>query len=376
MLMMMLGAVQLGAAAACVVVLVPMGMAGWHLSRNKMLFFSGALFISLAICVHLTPYFPSVPDFVTSVSSAVVFDHRSSCINLVNEISWEVKPNASFHHFNNTQNSSSIADFYDKRWDWSDAYKLKACEFTKLSKSDASDLLNGSWVVIAGDSQARLFTLSLLNLILGPQSQSMDSVRADLFKRHSDYSVLVNETGMKLDFIWAPYVMNLTNLVMNFKTQKNCPDVMIMGAGLWHMLHFTNASDYDLHLRILKTQAVSLLPFSTELAMNEPVTGSVPIKSSHLFWLGMPVLINGMLNTEEKRAKMNDAMWHAYDKALGDSKLLRQTGGPLFLLDFQSLTWNCGPHCTSDGMHYDRAIYEAAVQIMLNTLLIESHQTL
>ncbi|KAK8344536.1 hypothetical protein V6Z11_A07G085600 [Gossypium hirsutum] len=305
MLMMMLGAVQLGAAAACVVVLVPMGMAGWHLSRNKMLFFSGALFISLAICVHLTPYFPSVPDFVTSVSSAVVFDHRSSCINLVNEISWEVKPNASFHHFNNTQNSSSIADFYDKRWDWSDSYKLKACEFTKLSKSDASDLLNGSWVVIAGDSQARLFTLSLLNLILGPQSQSMDSVRADLFKRHSDYSVLVNET-----------------------------------------------------------------------AMNEPVTGSVPIKSSHLFWLGMPVLINGMLNTEEKRAKMNDAMWHAYDKALGDSKLLRQTGGPLFLLDFQSLTWNCGPHCTSDGMHYDRAIYEAAVQIMLNTLLIESHQTL
>ncbi|GKV52305.1 hypothetical protein SLEP1_g58894 [Rubroshorea leprosula] len=35
---MMIGAVQLGVLVACVVVLVPMAMAGWHLSRNKMLF--------------------------------------------------------------------------------------------------------------------------------------------------------------------------------------------------------------------------------------------------------------------------------------------------------------------------------------------------
>ncbi|KAL4323399.1 hypothetical protein GQ457_11G005340 [Hibiscus cannabinus] len=372
---MMFGAVHLGAAAACVVVLVPMGMAGWHLSRNKMLFFSGALFISLAICVHLTPYFPSIPDFVTSVSSVVVFDHRTSCINLVNDISWQVNPkNASSRlHINATHD----LDLYDKRWGWSDSHKVKACDFQKLSRPDASDLLNGSWVMVAGDSQARLFTLSLLTLVLGSDSQRMDSVRADLFKRHSDYSILVDEIGMKLDFVWAPYVVNLTNLMTDYKTQKSCPDVMVMGAGLWDMLHFNNASHYEFALRMLKTNVVSLLPLSTELPMNEPVVGSVPIKSSsHLFWLGMPVLINGMLNTEEKREKMSDAMWHAYDRALGDSKLLRQTGGPLLLLDSQSLTWNCGPHCTSDGMHYDGAIYEAAVQIMLNTLLIESHQRL
>ncbi|WRX22625.1 hypothetical protein QQP08_015112 [Theobroma cacao] len=303
MTMMMLGAVQLGAAAACVVVLVPMGMAGWHLSRNKMLFFSGALFITLAVCVHLTPYFPSVSDFVTSVSSVVVFDHRISCINLVNEIAWDVKPNSSI--------PNDSLEFYDKRWDWSKSPKLDACDFQKLPGSDASDLLNGSWVVVA-----------------------------------------------------------------DFKVKKSYPDVMVMGAGLWHMLHVTNASDYDFALRMLRSSVVSLLPFSPELSLNGPVTGSVSIKSPHLFWLGLPMLINGMLNTEEKREKMSDALWHAYDRALGDSKLLRQTGGPLLLLDIQSLTWNCGPRCTSDGMHYDGAIYEAAVQIMLNALLIESHQQL
>ncbi|KAK8519411.1 hypothetical protein V6N12_025450 [Hibiscus sabdariffa] len=143
---------KLGAAAACVVVLIPVVMAGWHLSRNRMLLFSGVLFITLAVCVHLTPYFPSVSDFVTSVSSVVVFDHRSSCINLVNDISWEVKPrpSVSLHRFNATRNVS----LYDKRWDWSKSPKLNACDFQKLSKSDATELLNGSWVVVAGDSQA------------------------------------------------------------------------------------------------------------------------------------------------------------------------------------------------------------------------------
>ena len=40
---------QAGVVAACVVLFVPMGLAGWHLSRNKVLFFAGALFISLAV---------------------------------------------------------------------------------------------------------------------------------------------------------------------------------------------------------------------------------------------------------------------------------------------------------------------------------------
>ncbi|GLU15042.1 hypothetical protein SLE2022_315720 [Rubroshorea leprosula] len=133
-----------------------------------MLFFSGVLFISLAVCVHLTPHFPAISDLVTSVSSVVVFDHRVSCINLVNEIVWDMKP---------------------KNWDWAKTSKVSACKFQKLSKLDASDLLNGSWVVVSGDSQARLVAFSLLNLVLGSDSKSMESVRGDLFKRHSDHNL-------------------------------------------------------------------------------------------------------------------------------------------------------------------------------------------
>ncbi|KAG7575808.1 hypothetical protein ISN45_Aa03g002600 [Arabidopsis thaliana x Arabidopsis arenosa] len=368
----MLGAIHFGVLAACFVLFVPMAMAGWHLSRNKMLFFSGALFISLAVCVHLTPYFPSVSDIVASVSSVVVYDHRISCINEVNQIVWDVKPVTNPESVRRNNGSTKL-DYFDKNWDWMKSRKVLSCEFQKLDKFDVSDLLNGSWVVVAGDSQARFVALSLLNLVLGSDSKVMESVRGDLFKRHSDYSIVVKEIGMKLDFVWAPYEKDLDDLVVSYKKMKKYPDVVIMGTGLWHMLHVNNASDFGFRLKELSSHVESLVPLTPK---EQEGGGSVSGRSVHLFWIGMPVLINGMLNTDEKKEKMSDTVWHEYDRSLGESKILRQMGGPLILLDIQSFTWNCGPQCTLDGMHYDSAVYDAAVHVMLNALLIESHQTL
>ncbi|KAK7321461.1 hypothetical protein VNO77_32126 [Canavalia gladiata] len=378
----MLGAVQLGLLAACVVLFVPMGMAGWHLSRNKVLFFSGALFITLAVGVHLTPYFPSVSDFVTSVSSSssfssvdVVVDDRDSCVSLLHEIDWDVRPSRVLDpslNYNNNNNNNSVN--YDKSWSWMRSGSVDSCEFQRLKRHDVSDLLNGSWVMVAGDSQARIFALSLLSLVL--DSDRVESVRGSLFKRHSNYHIVVDEMGMKLDFIWAPYVTNLTNLVMEFKQNHVYPDLLVMGSGLWHMLHFTNASDYGVSLGILRSSVTSLMPISPDFGTDGPVTGSVSVRSPHLFWLGMPTLINSMLNTQEKREKMTDLMRDEYEREVKRSNILRQFGGPFQLLDIGSLSWNCGIRCTDDGMHYDGVVYEAGVHIMLNALLIESHQKL
>ena len=164
----MFGGIQIGVLTACVVLFVPMGMAGYHLSRNKMFFFSGALFITLVVGVHLTPYFPSVSDFdfVTSVQSVVVFYNcEDSCINLVNEVIWNVKPRIIN---SNGSDSSNDSVGHDKIWDWSKNGKVKGCDFEKLGRGDVNvkDLLNGSWVVVARDSQAQLLVQSLLSLIL------------------------------------------------------------------------------------------------------------------------------------------------------------------------------------------------------------------
>ncbi|GFY94144.1 hypothetical protein Acr_09g0005900 [Actinidia rufa] len=365
----MLGVVQFqfGALAACVVLFVPMAMAGWHLSRNKMLFFSGALFITLAVGVHLTPYFPSISSFVSSVSSIVVLENRTACISLLHNIVFDVKPNREIDDLSNL-------DKFEASWTWARSAPVVDCEFQKLGRGDASDLLNGSWVVVAGDSQARLVVVSLLGLVLG--SEEMGSIQGDLFKRHSDYQILVDEIGMKLDFIWAPYATNLTDLMRDFKQNKNYPDVLVMGSGLWHMLHVMNSSDFGISLRLLRNSVVSLLPVSPELGNDGPVTGSVSIRSPHVFWLGMPVLVNSMLNTQQKRENMKDEIRDAYDEELYESKILRRSGGPLLYLDARSLTQKCGKQCTVDGMHYNRVVYDAAVHIMLNALLIESHQKL
>ncbi|KAJ0799976.1 hypothetical protein HanPI659440_Chr03g0097661 [Helianthus annuus] len=102
------------------------------------------------------------------------------------------------------------------------------------------DLLNGSWIVLAGDSLAQLFVVALLDLVLG--ADEMELIHGELFKRHSEYHVTVVEIGLKLDFIWAPYAANSSDVV-EFKRNGSYPDVLVMGSGLWHMLHFTNYSD-------------------------------------------------------------------------------------------------------------------------------------
>lgn len=332
-----------------------MAMAGFHLSRNKMLFFGASLFITLAVFVHLTPYFPllfSINNTVSNLNNKINSNNNNdvpqSCISHLHNVRFDLKSNTFLVNF---------SDGVEKigSWDWVDTDNVNACGFQQLGRLDSSDLLNGSWVVVAGDSQSRLLSVSLLGLILG--EKRMGIVRGDLFKRHSDYHIEIEEIGMRFDFVWAPYVENITSLVSGFGENRSYPNVFIMGAGLWHMLHVADSKDYGYLLRKLRRAMVSL-------------------GSPHVFWLGMPTLINSMLNTEEKRDKMSDIARERYNEELYASKLLRGYGGPLLMIDVETLSRRCGRKCTVDGMHYDDIVYEAVVHILLNALLIESHQKL
>ncbi|OAY66166.1 hypothetical protein ACMD2_16331 [Ananas comosus] len=333
----MVAAAQLGVLAACVVLFVPMGMAGWHLSRNKMLFFSGALFITLAVGVHLTPYFPSIPHLL-SPSPSLLLPPPSACLPFLHRLSWSHSPPP-------------------PAWAWSPSAHARSCGFQRLSRADASDLLRGSWILVAGDSQARLLALALLRLLLDPPS--MATVESDLFRRHSDYHLALADRGIKLDFVWAPYESNITQLLRrDVRPAPQRPDVLVLGAGLWHMLHFTDPAQYGESLVALRRAARSSL---------------YPV-SPHMFWLGLPTLVNSMLNTEEKRERMNRTVWEAYNREVDERKIVRGSGGPFLLLDVGMLSRGCGRGCTADGMHYDGVVYEAALHVMLNALLIESQQ--
>jgi hypothetical protein len=163
----------------------------------------------------------------------------------------------------------------------------------------------------------------------------------------------------QVDFVWAPYESNITLLLKDIRLTPRYPDLLILGSGLWHMLHITSPSQHGTALAEIKQAAESLLEPSSSLRPN-------------MFWLGLPKLVNSKLNTEEKKEKMTDTMLEAYDREVDSRGMSKGSSGPFMLLDIGLLTCGCGVNCTSDGMHYDDAVYNAAVNIMLNSMLIES----
>lgn len=87
--------------------------------------------------------------------------------------------------------NGSKLDYFEKNWDWMKSRKDLSCEFQKLDNFDVSDFFNGSWVVVAADSQARFMVLSLLNLDLVSNSKARESI--------NDLKVIT----LMLDFVWA-----------------------------------------------------------------------------------------------------------------------------------------------------------------------------
>lgn len=347
----MVGSIPAGIFAAGIVLFLPIGMAGYHLSRNRMLFFSAALFITLAVGVHLMPYFPDLSQIISSFTS---FKNNLPfpCLTLLHEVEWDG------HAGSEVEGSNP-----GRTWHWKNNEKT-FCGFQKLGRSDALDLLNGSWIAVAGDSEARYVVLYLLDLLL----ESTDYIRGSLFKRHSNYQFVLGERGFKVDFIWAPFAVNLTWFLGEIRRGGAYPDVIVMGAGLWHMLYVSNGSQYGEGLRRVRNEVDSLLPLKSSDSFGGDYGGP------HIFWIGLPTLVNSMLNTEAKRQRMTREMWVSYVEELERSRLLRDQGGPLLLLDIGGLSRDCGSNCTDDGMHYKGVVYEAAVQIMLNALVIESQQ--
>lgn len=375
-------AIQVGLLAAFIVVFLPLGMAGLHLTRNRLLFFSVALFITLAVSVHVAPYFPSISSLLLPLKSQWSISGiretftkglggQSLCMSLLHDMMWEDESVVmeDVDYFVSSRNLSDPC-LFNRLWSWN-RNSSAMCSFQRVNRTDTLQLLRGSWIMVAGDSEARLFLLAMLDHVL----LSTEFVREDLFKRHRGYSI--HRHHIKMDFVWAPYVSNLTNLVVSLHRNHSYPDVLIMGDGLWDMLHVTNASSYLDDLRRLQKAVYSLFPASSYF--NLIPTGTFnprPATNSGLpqmFWMNVPKLVNPILNTEEKRQKLTDELcWH-YHEELRLSRIL-QPKGPLVLLDVYKLSKGCGMECTTDGMHYCSVVYDAAIQVMLNALLIATHQ--
>ncbi|KZV53805.1 hypothetical protein F511_00071 [Dorcoceras hygrometricum] len=336
-----------------------MGAPDWQSGLDKILISSCATFVILVIMINLIPYFPSAPDNFPTNSSGRRIPvpsppknssgskihappaesplHRDTCVSFLHSIRY-----------------NSFAKEKKYSWDWIQSNRVSECGFHRVQRSEAFGLINGSWIVVAGDSECRLTYISLLQVFVG--SKEIGRVKIDFIHQHGDFLKTVDDIGLRVDFLWRPFVSNLTELMSDFKRSKRYPDLMIMGAGIWEMLYVNKAPDYGRKLEVLRDSYLG---------------GGVPV-----FWLGMPTLVNSKLNTDLKRARLTDFVRRMYDDALRGSKILRQSGGPMFLLDLRLLSDLCGADCAADGMHYEEFVHDAAVQIMLNILAMPSNQNI
>lgn len=318
-------------------------MAGCGVHRSRTFSFCLAVSILLAATLHLLEYLPAFPWASGNWSPVPVF---AQCQTHLYDLNWKV-------------NRSEMAAADHAAWSWAGSSPPEPCHFQRMGRDDVTELLRGKRVLVAGDSQARLFLLALLEL----QVPNVDAIRPDLFKRHSGYKFVWEPEEIVFDFVWAPYVANITNALKDASNQGVLPDLIVLGAGLWDMLHITNDTDYVQGLSELR-EAITATRQSVALMKSGAVeTQDVP----HVFWVNIPTLIPHLLNTEAKRTRMTTKKCWAYNEAVQRSRILYPEG-PAMLIDMRNLSSRCGEECTADGMHYNDAVYQAAAQIALNAL--------
>ena len=90
------------------------------------------------------------------------------------------------------------------------------------------------------------------------------------------------------------------------------------------------------------------------------------------FWLTPSRTVPAKFADDRKRARMTPEKGEAYARVASSSPLFERVAptGRTFVVpvDLGSITASCGEECTEDGIHYAPASYDAAVQIIANTL--------
>ena len=93
---------------------------------------------------------------------------------------------------------------------------------------------------------------------------------------HQDFEHDLDD-NVRLTFRWAPYAENLTHILQAWTAHDEAPTSVVMSAGLWHMLHVTNAPGYQQTLgnlknaatRFMSAQPMSGQPFLSLLSISE-----------------------------------------------------------------------------------------------------------
>ena len=276
------------------------------------------------------------------------------------------------------------------------------------------ELLRGKHVAVVGDSVTRHVYAAVLRAAADePGGWSMATA-----EKHRDWEHRLVGGG-RATFTWAPYAWNISGVLRAWasdlsegvevgeaeettaapargrRTRHRLPNVLVLGASLWHMLHVGSVEEYERALEGLARELDSP-PWSRALGIDrdEEDRGGTAPASAVAFWTTTGALRPEKYTSEHKSRMMTPSMAERFNLAARRSGLLppvktarrskrssaaARTGfepptsaksprrpPPCVPLDMEPLTRGCGPACTEDGIHYDNTTYDAAAQIVFN----------
>jgi hypothetical protein len=177
-------------------------------------------------------------------------------------------------------------------------------------------------------------------------------------EKWSDFSRQYGK-NVYMEFRWAPYVTNLTDVVDTIEAESDKPDLVVLGGGAWDRLHtYMLDSEQDaLHYAVMSL-AQKLKRLKTE----------IPI-----VWV-VPTTINSWaLTSEAKKENIREDQMETF------RDLYRESGihdAVTFVLDGPAFTADRVEE-SYDGVHYPLYVYDAGAQILANAmdwLLLEKYQ--
>lgn len=230
--------------------------------------------------------------------------------------------------------STSTAHCKLKRWEW----PTSECPLSQITTVKLRNIIRNKRVTFIGDSVVRK-TYHQFNLLF--DSEYASSIAKS--KKHSDLSVEHVRENTTISFKWAPYANNITNYLLANGDGVLSHDILLLGIGPWDALREQNIHAFTFKLKQLSIALAKYQGFS--------------------IWMLPTPIIDELLPTQEKQLYMSQEQMLKYRQAIEVSDVPKKTK---VLLDPTNtvVTMEAG---LSDGLHYSDEVYDAIVQIALNT---------
>jgi hypothetical protein len=239
-------------------------------------------------------------------------------------------------------NKAAFCDSEKWVWDKSDS----ECPIQQLPTKTFASRFKNKKVAFVGDSIIRN-TYFQFNQLLDPKYQQ--DISTDL--KHTNRQFVAKGSNTSVNFIWAPYVNNVT-FALTSANRKQAYDLFVAGSAVWGALHVHSTKAYSSDLNRLATKSGS---------PGKMVT----------VWMQPTTIIDGKLQTQDKQKYMTEDKIKEYRQTFLESPANAYFSSGGTVLDPTAASNGRGDGCI-DGLHYTGEVYQVMAQMVANAFSLRN----